>query len=149
MIYIGKYSNTHGLKGEIRILSNFSRKDLVFKIGNTIYIDHEPYIIKTYRVHKNYDMVTFENIDNINNIEHLKGKDVYIKNVEADYLIEDFASYKAILNNKEIAIKEIIENKKYKILVLSNNKMIPLIEEFVEKIDSDSKKIYIREGIDI
>ena len=30
MIKIGKYVNTHGIKGEIRILSNFSRKDLVF-----------------------------------------------------------------------------------------------------------------------
>ena len=29
-VYIGKIVNTHGIKGEIRILSNFSRKDIGF-----------------------------------------------------------------------------------------------------------------------
>ena len=38
MIKIGKYVNTHGIKGEIRILSNFSRKDLVFMPNKKIYI---------------------------------------------------------------------------------------------------------------
>lgn len=146
MINIGKFVNTHGIKGEIRILSNFSRKDLAFKIGNIIYINNNEYKIKSYRVHKNYDMVALEGINDINDIEHLKGKEVYIKELEGEYLIEDFTKYKVVLNNKEISIKEIIENKKYKILVLSNNNMIPFIEEFIEKIDSNNKKIYIREG---
>ena len=30
-IYIGKIVNTHGIKGEVRLLSNFSKKALVFK----------------------------------------------------------------------------------------------------------------------
>ena len=33
-IYIGKVVNTHGIKGEIRILSNFEYKDKVFKVNN-------------------------------------------------------------------------------------------------------------------
>ena len=31
MLKIGKFVNTHGIKGEIRIKSDFSRKDLIFK----------------------------------------------------------------------------------------------------------------------
>lgn len=30
-VYIGKIVNTHGIKGEVRLISNFERKDLVFK----------------------------------------------------------------------------------------------------------------------
>ena len=30
-LYIGKLVNTHGIKGEVRILSNFRHKDKVFK----------------------------------------------------------------------------------------------------------------------
>ena len=40
LVYIGKYVNTHGLKGEIKILSDFEYKDKVFKAGNSIYIDN-------------------------------------------------------------------------------------------------------------
>lgn len=147
MIYIGKYANTHGLKGEIRILSNFSRKDLVFKLGNILYIDNKEYEITSYRVHKNYDMVTFKGINNINDIEYLKGKDVYIKDIKVDFLIEDINKYKVLIDNQTIKIKEIIENKKYKILVLEDGKMIPFIDEFVLNVNNDNKTIYIREGL--
>ena len=45
MIRIGKYVNTHGIKGEIRILSDFSRKDLIFKKGFKIYIKDNEFVI--------------------------------------------------------------------------------------------------------
>ena len=54
-IVIGKYVNTHGIKGEIRIKSNFIYKDRVFRVGNEIIID-KPYIIASYRIHKDYDI---------------------------------------------------------------------------------------------
>ena len=36
LIYIGKIVNTHGLKGEMRIISDFKYKNEVFKINNKI-----------------------------------------------------------------------------------------------------------------
>ena len=65
-IVVGKYVNTHGIKGEIRIKSNFDYKDKVFQIGHKIIIDNEVYEINSYRVHKDYDMVTLIGIDDIN-----------------------------------------------------------------------------------
>ena len=59
-IFIGKVVSTHGIKGEIRILSDFPYKDKVFIVNNKIIIDDKEYIIKSYRVHKGYDMVTLE-----------------------------------------------------------------------------------------
>ncbi len=149
MIYIGKYINTHGIQGEIRILSNFSRKDLVFKIGNILIIDNIKFEITSYRIHKNYDMVKFKNINNINEIEYLKGKSVYIENIDVDYLVENLIDYKVLLKSIEYKIKEIIENKKYKIIVLSNNEMIPLVDNFIEKIDNENKIIIVRDGVGI
>ena len=40
-ICIGKIVNTHGIKGEIRILSEFPYKSLVFKQNFTVYIGKE------------------------------------------------------------------------------------------------------------
>ena len=37
-VLIGKLVNTHGLKGEVRILSDFKYKDRVFIPGMKIYI---------------------------------------------------------------------------------------------------------------
>ena len=49
-IYIGKIVNTHGIKGEIRILSDFEKKDSVFVVGMPIYIGR-----KKERVPRNQD----------------------------------------------------------------------------------------------
>ena len=37
-VYVGKVANTHGLKGEIRILSTFYVPSSTFDIGNVLYI---------------------------------------------------------------------------------------------------------------
>ena len=73
LIYIGKIVNTHGIKGEVRILSDFEYKEEVFKINNKLIVDNNELIIKSYRKHKNYDMVTFEGIDDINDVLKYKG----------------------------------------------------------------------------
>ena len=39
-VYVGKIVNTHALKGEVRLISDFEYKDRVFKIGNNLYIGH-------------------------------------------------------------------------------------------------------------
>ena len=52
-IKVGKLVNTHGIKGEIRILSDFDKKSLVFKSGVNLYIgEHkEKVTIESYRPH--------------------------------------------------------------------------------------------------
>jgi len=145
MIKLGKYVNTHGIKGEIRILSDFSRKDLVFKSGFKIYIKDNEYVIKTYRKHKEYDMVTLEGIENINDIINLKGNIVYIKRNDIDgFIEEDLFTYKVISNNKEYKIIDMLDNKAHKILVLENNVMVPYVNEFIEKKDDRKKIIYMK-----
>ena len=59
LIKIGKIVNTHGIKGELRLLSKFPYKDKVFINNITIYIDKkDKEIINTYiSVDKNYEKV--------------------------------------------------------------------------------------------
>ena len=89
-IVIGKYVTTHGIKGEIRIKSDFNEKDKVFKVGNEIIID-KPYVINSYRVHKGYDMVTLVGVNRIEDIINLKNSLVYIDRDKyfMDEVIED------------------------------------------------------------
>ena len=71
-IYIGKVVNTHGIKGEIRILSDFLYKEKAFKVGTNLLIDGISYQITSYRRHKNFEMVTLDGYSNINDVLFLK-----------------------------------------------------------------------------
>ena len=49
-VYIGKVVSTHGIKGEVKILSDFEYKDKVFKVGKKIIIDDVVYEINGKKV---------------------------------------------------------------------------------------------------
>ena len=67
-VFIGKIVSTHGIKGELKILSDFPYKNKVFVVDKKIIIDDKEYTIKSYRVHKNFDMVTLDDYKDINEV---------------------------------------------------------------------------------
>ena len=83
-ILIGKIVNTHGIKGELRIISDFPYKDRVFKNNFNIYIGKDKIneVINTYRHHKIFDMITLKNYNNINEVLKYKGSLVYINRLD-------------------------------------------------------------------
>ena len=94
LVYVGKIVNTHGIKGELRVRSDFEKKELVFKVGNKIIIDKEEHTIRTYRYHKIFDMITIDEYDNINDVLCYVGKNVYVsrdmlKLTNEDYFLSD------------------------------------------------------------
>jgi 16S rRNA processing protein RimM len=148
-IYLGKIVNTHGIKGEIRILSDFDHKELVFVPKFHIYVDKEEFIIKTYRVHKNYDMVTLEGITDINDALRLKGKNVYINRDDVIGIIfdEDYIDLEVYTDHLIGKVSDIRKGIKYDFLVIKGKKeyLVPKIDEFVKNIDFDNKKIYLND----
>lgn len=150
-IYIGKIVNTHALKGELRIISNFEFKDKIFIKDNILYVgkNSEELKIETYRKHKNYDMVKFYNLDNINDVLKYKGIDVYYDKEKLnlssnEYLDSDIIGLEAFYNNKLIGnIDEIEVNGGKKLLVIKSN-LIPYDMNFIDSIDINNKKIYLK-----
>lgn len=146
MIYIGKYVNTHGIKGEIRIKSDFKYKDKIFFVGNTLIINNQEFIINSYRRHKEYDMVSFKGITNINQIIDLKGSKVFVFNISLDdgeYLDSTLIGFKVYMNNiykGDVLDIKYLNNSK-KILVV-NNKYVPF--ELVN-VNLDEKRIDVME----
>ena len=111
-VYVGKIVSTHGIKGEIRILSDFDYKEKVFKVGNKLIIENKEYTIKSYRKHKNYDMVTLNDYNNINEVLFLMKKEVYFlkENLNLssnEVLDEDLMTFTVLTNdNKKGIIKK-------------------------------------------
>ncbi len=154
-LYIGKIVNTHGIKGELRIKDNLTTKqrDEIFKIGSNLIIEDKSYKITSYRVHKEYDMVTFDGFNNINEVLFLKGKKVYKSKNEInlnneDILDSELITYKVrTTDNIEGKILDIEETgNNYKILrLLINNRevLVPYHKDFV-KIDSNKKEVIVK-----
>ena len=132
LINIGHVTNTHGLKGEIRILSNFKFKENVFKVSNKLYIRNTELVINSYRKHKEYE-----------------GEDVYIDRDTLDYvgyLDEDLIGLNVYdRNNLMGKVVDIVKTNAHDVLVIENGKrhMVPNIGEFVKHVDLDNKRIDI------
>lgn len=152
-LYIGKLVNTHGIKGEVRIISNFRHKDKVFIKDFKFYIgkDKKEYIVETYRRHKNFDMVVFKDNYDINLIEHLKGSFVYInkEDLKLDkntFLAIDLIDFDVIINDKKVGIiKDILDTPANEVLVLDNNIMIPYVKAFINSIDIKNRKVIVND----
>lgn len=152
-VLIGKIVNTHGIKGELRLLSNFKYKDRVFLENRRIYIGEEKVeaIINSYRHHKIFEMITLKGYNNINEVLKYLNKEVFVKRNDLslntnDYLDEDLVNLSVIFDNQEVghvvAVRQI--NPKNKIIeALINDKitLIPYHNDFIKNVDLENKKI--------
>ena len=147
--YLGKIVNTHGIKGEVRIISDVDFKELVFKEGFNLYIGSKKNkeTVNTYRVHKNFDMVTFKGINNINDVLKYKGEDVYIlkDDIEGTITDEDYIGLEAYTDKYIGKVTSILKGYN-DILVIENNDkryLVPKLDNFIKNIDFENKKITI------
>ena len=150
-IYIGKVSNTHGIKGEIRIKSDFEKKNIVFRKDFKLYFgkNKDCHCINTYRVHKEYDMVTLMGLNNINDVLKYKGMSVFVKredlNLEnSEYILEDLIGFSIKENEKILGIVEDFMYNSSNILLCikaEKNFYIPYNSGYLKKVNLKDKVI--------
>ena len=154
-VLIGKIVNTHGLKGEVRILSDFKYKDRVFKIGMKIYIGKNKVCeeINSYRYHKIFDMITMCGYDNIDQILKYKGEYVFISRDDLilkdnEYLDEDIIGLNVIVDGKVMGVvKRIEKHNRNEILVFKSvdkNYLIPYNFDIIENVDLEKKEMSVK-----
>ena len=153
-VLIGKIVNTHGIKGEVRILSDFKYKDRVFKPGVKIYIGKNKICeeIVSYRHHKIFEMITMNGYNDINQVLKYKGDYVFVNRDDiilnpGEYLDEDIINLNVYNGNKLLGIVKKIENHNgNKILVIVNDEkryLIPYNFDIILSINLNEKKINV------
>ena len=155
-IYIGKIVNTHGIKGELRIKSDFEYKERIFKKGFNLYIgkDKTKEEINSYRHHKEFEMVTFTEYNNINQVLKYLKENVYIVkedlNLKDDeYLEKELIGFDIIENDKIVGKIVSIEktsptNKIMEINYKGKRVLLPYHKDFILKLDLQNKKIEVK-----
>ena len=143
---VGKIVNTHGLKGEIKVMHWCDSAEILLDF-HKVYLDEKTVLtIKKARIHKNAVLMTFEGIDDINEAEKYKNKIIYVKREEMD-IDENQVFHQDIIGlrvfdeylNKEIGtVKEILPMPTYDMFVIKDNNkehLVPDVEVFIKEID--------------
>lgn len=154
-VLVGKLVNTHGLKGEVRILSEFKYKDRVFLPGMKIYIGRDKVCeeIVSYRHHKIFEMIMMKGYNNINQVLKYKGEYVFVNKEDiklrpGEYLDEDIIGLNVIVDKKVMGVVTRIEkHNRNEILVVKSvdkNYLIPYNFDIIENVDLEKKEMSVK-----
>jgi 16S rRNA processing protein RimM len=158
---VGKIVNTHGLLGEVRVISSTDFPEKRYKVGNTLYLFREtekkplPLTIRSHRTHKNFNLLTFENYYNVGQVEAFRNGILKIKESQLGKLEEGEFFFHEIIGctvftdeGEEIGeIVEVLTPGANDVWVIKRaagkDILIPYIEQIVKEVDVSAKKVII------
>ena len=157
-ISIGKITNFFGIKGEAKV--GYSNESQIKKAKKVVMLDDkskEELEISSIRFHKNFAIVKFKDIDNINDLIQFKGQRIFVKKQEAlqklekdEYLIQDLIGCE-VFNEENEKIGEVVNistNSSQDLLNIKNLlgqiDLVPFVNEFFPNVDIKNKKITIK-----
>lgn len=154
-VLIGRLVNTHGLKGEVRILSDFKYKNKVFIPGMKIYIGKDKICeeINSYRHHKIFEMITMVGYNDIDEVLKYKGDYVFVNKEDIklgnnEYLNEDIIGLNVYVLDRLLGkVKRIDNHNGNEILVVTSEKeyLIPYNFDIIENVDLEKKEIIVKD----
>ena len=156
LISIGKIINFHGILGEAKVGYSDPKR---IENAKKVIVKNIPLNIEKIRFHKNFAIVKFKEISDINELLNFKGENIYlakeeVKNQleEEEYLIDDLVGLNVFddkddfigivdsiaksTGNDILSIKP--EDEKY------GNILVPFVKELVPIVDVKAKKIVIK-----
>ncbi|AOZ87302.1 ribosome maturation factor RimM [Bacillus xiamenensis] len=158
---VGKIVNTHGVRGEVRVVSKTDFPEERYKKGSVLYIfkqgQKEPLkvTVASHRQHKQFDLLTFEEVGSLNEAEQLKESILKVEKEHLGSLDEGEFYFHEIIGcevydeeDKLIGqIKEILTPGANDVWVVGRkgkkDALIPYIPSVVKTVDISSKKVHI------
>lgn len=155
MYRIGMIANTHGVRGELKIISetDFNR----FEKGKTVIINDQTYKIQSVRDQNKFLLIKFEGFNTINDVERLKGTPIYS---DEPYEIEeeDTYHYQALIGTKVYTDKgeylgitsDIIEVPHGHLIEVKDGdrkNLIPFVQNFIKEVTNEKIVITPIEGL--
>ncbi len=155
---VGVISSTHGIKGEVKVfpttddVNRFKElKKVILDTGKELL----PMEIEGVKFFKQMAILKFKGIDDINDVEKYKGKDLLVdrenavKLEEGEYFIYDLIQSEVITDEGEMLgyLAEIISTGANDVYVVKTEDgkeiLIPSIKECILDVDVDHKKITV------
>ncbi|MCY9356394.1 ribosome maturation factor RimM [Bacillus spizizenii] len=158
---VGKIVNTHGIKGEVRVISKTDFAEERYKPGNTLYLfmdgRNEPVevTVNTHRLHKQFHLLQFKERQSLNEVEKLKNAIIKVPEEdlgelnEGEFYFHEIIGCEVFTEDGELIgkVKEILTPGANDVWVIGRkgkkDALIPYIESVVKHIDVSEKKIEI------
>lgn len=158
---VGKIVNTHGIKGEVRVISQTDFPEERYELGSELAVfmpkSKQPVrvIVTSHRRHKNFDLLTFEGYPTINDVEKFRDGILKVSEKELTELEEHEFYYHEIIGCRVVTaagesigtVTEIIEtgaNDVWTVLPEEGKPhYIPYIEDVVREVNIEDKVITI------
>lgn len=164
LLQVGIISSTHGVRGEVKV---FPTTDDInrFKKLKQVILDtgREKMVLEVQGVKffKQFAILKFKGIDNINDIEKYKGKSLFVDREHAvklkkdEYFIADMIGMNVYTEEDEFfgVLKDVIETGANDVYVISSEKygevLIPAIRQCILNVDIEKSKmvIHLLEGL--
>lgn len=159
MLRVGVFANTHGIGGEIKVFPTTDDRTR-FKKLKVLYLDKGTELMKlevsSVRFFKNMVIMKFKGIDNINDIEKYKGKDLLIERKQAiplqenEYFICDIIDAEVVTKEGEEigTLKEVLQTGANDVYVVKTKEgkevLFPVIDECVLDVNTEEKVVTVR-----
>lgn len=164
ILQVGVISSTHGVRGEVKVfpttddVKRFKRlKEVILDTGK----EQMTLEIEGVKFFKQFAILKFKGIDNINDIEKYKGKSLFVTRENAvklrkdEYFIADLIGLQ-VFNEEDQEIgelKDVIETGANDVYVIAMNDgkelLLPAIKQCVLAVDVEggTMKVHILEGL--
>ena len=164
LLQVGVISSTHGIRGEVKV---FPTTDDVkrFKKLKKVILDtgreHLPLEVESVKFFKQFAIVKFKGIDNINDIEKYKGKSLLVDRENAvklrkdEYFIADMIGLQVYTEDGEAfgVLKDVLETGANDVYIIDSSKhgevLVPAIKQCILDVDIEGQKmtIHLMEGL--
>ena len=164
LLQVGVISSTHGVRGEVKVfpttddLKRFKKlKKVILDTGK----EQLPLEVEQVKFFKQFAILKFKGIDNINEIEKYKGKSLLVDRENAvrlrkdEYFIADMIGMKVFTEDeKEFGIlKDVIETGANDVYAIETEEygevLVPAIKQCILDVDIENGKmmIHLLEGL--
>ncbi|QKS71460.1 ribosome maturation factor RimM [Paenalkalicoccus suaedae] len=160
---VGKIVNTHGIRGEVRVISRTDFPERRYAKGMQLTIfqagkDPLPVTVESWRQHKQFDLLTFAGYSNVNDVEVFKDSLLKVNTAdmqddelsEGEYYYHDIIGLEVETADGEAIgkITEILSPGANDVWVVKRpdskkEVLIPYIDDVVAKVDLNQKLVII------
>jgi 16S rRNA processing protein RimM len=157
-IRVGVITSTHGIKGEVKVFpttDDIKRFEYLKEVYLDTGIEYKTLKIENVRYFKQLLIIKFKDINDINDIEKYKGKDLMIPRAEAielsedEYFIFDLIDSEVFTEDgaKLGVLTEVLTSSANDVYVVKTKEnkevLLPSIKECILDVDTANKKIIV------
>lgn len=164
LLQVGVISSTHGVRGEVKVfpttddVKRFKKlKQVILDTGR----EHLTLEVEGVKFFKQFVILKFKGIDNINDIEKYKGKSLLVDRANAvklqknEYFVADMIGLQVFTDDGEEfgVMKDVMETGANDVYIIASPKhgevLIPAIKQCILEVDIEARKmvIHLMEGL--